>query len=379
MIEVTLPVWIGLLTHAPAQVAGVAAAELLAGFAAGPLAGVLADRRPPRRTMLVCDVLRLLVLLALVVAPPRTTVPCIYGAGFVVACLTRFFNPARSVLLTAIVAADAIPRAQALTQATQSLALIAGPALGALLLLGGGPRLGIALDATSFGLSALTLLFVRAPAPPPPGPRQSARDALRSLGRDLAGGLGIVQRHRGLCALLAASIALSLVGNLWFAVDLFFVQRSLHAPADQVGFLWTAAGIGGLLGSAGLAAAGARYSPRLVLLCGLGLRGLAILWYAGTTRYAAALPAAGAAGLAEALALVTMGSLTLRWAPAQAVGRVSALLESAGQVGALVALVVIARLQDVLAPAQILTSCGAALVVATGATWLLLRERHGDA
>ena len=131
----------------------------------GPLAGVLVDRWPPRRMMLVCDVLRLLLMLSLVIVPRAAVVPWIYAISFAVACVTQFFAPAKSVLVAMIVAPAVIPRAQALSQAAQSATLIAGPALGAAILVALGPRLGVALDAVSFGASALALLFVRA-APP---------------------------------------------------------------------------------------------------------------------------------------------------------------------------------------------------------------------
>jgi len=51
-----------------------------------------------------CDLRRLLLVLSLVIAPAGATVPWIYGVGFATACLTRVFNPAKNVLLTAVVA-----------------------------------------------------------------------------------------------------------------------------------------------------------------------------------------------------------------------------------------------------------------------------------
>jgi hypothetical protein len=56
VIEVTLPVRVGLLTGSPSQVAGVAATATLPALLAGPFAGVLADRWDPRKTMIACAV-----------------------------------------------------------------------------------------------------------------------------------------------------------------------------------------------------------------------------------------------------------------------------------------------------------------------------------
>lgn len=182
-------------------------------------------------------------------------------------------------------------------------------------------------------------------------------------------GVGLTLRERRLRPLLLVSAVTALVGSLWFAVDQFFVARSLHVSADHVGFLWAASGLGGLLGSAGLALRGERVALRRALLAGLGLRGLALLWYASMTRFGWALPAACVAGLGDGLIVVALGSLLLRRAPPSALGRVTAVFESAGQLGALAALGALAGLQGVLVPRQILLLCALALLGACAATW----------
>src|SRR5947209_8285248 len=58
LIEVTFPIWVGILTNDPTHVAVVAATEVLPAFCIGPLAGACADRWNPRTTMMVWDLLR---------------------------------------------------------------------------------------------------------------------------------------------------------------------------------------------------------------------------------------------------------------------------------------------------------------------------------
>ena len=55
IIEVTLPIWVSLLTNDPTQVALIAATEVLPALCFGPFAGTYADRWNPRTTMIVCD------------------------------------------------------------------------------------------------------------------------------------------------------------------------------------------------------------------------------------------------------------------------------------------------------------------------------------
>jgi MFS family permease len=97
MVEVTLPVWVGMLTGSPGHVAGVAAAEILPSLLAGPFAGALADRLDARKAMIVCDLVRAVLVLSLLLAPVSLLVPCVYAVGFLVALVGLLFNPAKNV------------------------------------------------------------------------------------------------------------------------------------------------------------------------------------------------------------------------------------------------------------------------------------------
>lgn len=61
--------WLGLISGSPGQVAGLVVAQTLPALVLGPLAGVLADRWNPHRTMIVCDLLRGALVFSLVFVP----------------------------------------------------------------------------------------------------------------------------------------------------------------------------------------------------------------------------------------------------------------------------------------------------------------------
>lgn len=65
LLEITLPVWTGLVTKSPIQVAGVAAAELLPSLIVGPFAGVIAERFNPKIIMVFTDLFRAAIVLML--------------------------------------------------------------------------------------------------------------------------------------------------------------------------------------------------------------------------------------------------------------------------------------------------------------------------
>lgn len=137
MAEVTLPVWIGILTGSPESVAGIVAVEALPSIIAGPFAGVLADRLNARTTMFVCDLLCGLLILSPLFVPSRFVLPSVYVVGFGVQVVSLLFNPSKNILIRSTIPEDQINKALGLSRTTQSAALVLGPVVGSGLLLWG--------------------------------------------------------------------------------------------------------------------------------------------------------------------------------------------------------------------------------------------------
>ncbi len=376
VIEVTLPVWVGLLTGSPSQVAGVAIAETLPALLAGPFAGVLADRWDPRKTMLACDVLRALLILSLLFAPPSLLLPCIYIAGFSMSLVGLFFNPSKNLAIRSVIGEDQITRAQGLSRTTESIALILGPVAGSGVLLLFGPAAGLAFDALTFCMGAVAVGLVRMPGRDGVERAGSAPATARGLLMELRAGVRLTLRSVHLVTALAVNVVVSVVGYVWFAVDIFFVEGSLGAPRESVGFLWTASGAGGLVGGLAVVAAAARLGQSRLLLAGLGAKGSALVWYSLMTSYAWALPAAFASGFGGALLSVAMGGILMQRTPQSALGRVTALFETSAQVASIVGILAVGVLEDVLAPWQMLLASGLTVCAAFVGAALRL-ARHG--
>ncbi len=379
MIEVTLPVWVGLLTASPSHVAGVAAAETLPALLVGPFAGVLADRWDPRKTMIACDILRTLLILTLLVAPAPLLLPCIYIVGFSMSLVGLFFNPSKNLAISSVIGEDQITRAQGLSRTTESVALILGPVLGSGVLLLFGPAAGLAFDALTFCVGAVAVTLVRLPGCAGAKRVDRASATLPRLLMELHAGVRITLQSADLVTVLAVNMLVSVVGYIWFAVDIFFVEASLGAPRESVGFLWTASGAGGLVGGLAVVAAAARVRQSRLLLAGLGVKGAALVWYSLMTSYAWALPAAFASGFGGALLSVAIGGILMQRTPQSVLGRVTALFETLAQLASIVAILAVAVTEDVLAPSQMLLGCGLAVctVFVALAPWLGRRGESG--
>ena len=77
------------------------------------------------------------------------------------------FTPAALAALPSVVEKRRLPAASALYGAVMDLGFVTGPALGALALLAGGPEAILAVNAVTFGISAVVLASIRFGAPPP--------------------------------------------------------------------------------------------------------------------------------------------------------------------------------------------------------------------
>ena len=155
--------------------AGVFVAALVPGIILGPVAGVLADRWHPRRTMIVSDLARGLLILLLMRA---ISLPQIYAISFAVSCFSSFFAPAQAITIPLLVPRAGLLAANARMQQSMQVARMAGPALASALVAALGERICYAADSASFFLSAwmLATLCYTPPVRPVPAPH-----ALREL------------------------------------------------------------------------------------------------------------------------------------------------------------------------------------------------------
>ncbi len=300
----TLPVWVGMLTGSPGHVAGVAAAEILPSLLAGPFAGALADRLDACKAMIVCDPVRAVLVLSLLLAPVSLLVPRVYAIGFLVALVGLLFNPAKNVTPSS----RSSGRNRQAARATESAALVLGPTLGSAVLLAFGPAAGLVFDALTFVARAGAVASVTVPRPL--SGDGSAVSPVRGLVAEVGEGFRVVRRDADLLATLAAGSVVYLAGVVWFSVDvrpLWACRRRASAPCGPPP--------GRALGGLAALAAQRRVSWKVLIPAGLAVNGAALLWYALSTNYAWALAASCVSGLGGSLVAVAAGSAMMLRSP----------------------------------------------------------------
>lgn len=311
-------------TRSAAWVGAVAASRLLPYVLVSPLAGVLADRAGFRRVMVVSAAVRGALCLALagVLVGPADPLAVVALLFLLTAAGTPCYPAMAAAVSEEVPSADLAP-ANALLTGVETLAFVAGPALGGFALLATSPTGVLAANAALFAAVLLVATL---------GPRPviDLRAAASVDDEDRAWWSGA----RAVRLAPAAHVPMLLVVavNLLYGtavVGIVLVGDQLTAGSHRgLGLLNGALGIGGVVG---LVAAGAldraarplRLLALLTALTGGSLVLLAVMPWLSAAVVLLAITGAGAV-LAEVLALTAIQ----RAVPLQEVARVFGILDA---------------------------------------------------
>lgn len=252
-------------TESAAALSVVLAAQAIPLLIWTPVGGVWADRFGQRRTMIVCDLSRLVLHGALAAAILSGAVALwqVIVIEILFSVASAFFRPAAKSLLPETVPAAEMQQATAMGGLAKNLADFAGLGLGTAVVVGIGAGWAFAFDALTFLLSALLLLRVSS------GRRRAPADGSRldwgSFVADLAEGFREVRSHPWLWRTLAAfCIALFAGIAPWLVLGPEVAQEQYGAIAVY-GVVSTMMGLGTVLGSV----VGYGWRPRYPLRAGI--------------------------------------------------------------------------------------------------------------
>jgi MFS family permease len=262
------------VTQAPFALALVLGASAVTTGLFTLVGGVLADRLGPRALMLGSDVARFVLMAALAALAILTTPPL--WALIVISALlgigTGLFYPASQAMVPFLVPREDLQAANSFEQLTMQSSNFVGPGLAGLLLGATQLAFGFVVDAASFAVSVVSLVFVRVARRP--GREAEERPAAQG---GLAGGLadlGEAFRFLGRTPFLLTLLGLSLLGNFalqgMFEVALPLLLKQMVGVADgprALGIIVSGFGLGSILGviAAGVAH-GIRHKPLVGIL-----------------------------------------------------------------------------------------------------------------
>lgn len=238
--QVALSAMIYRLTGQATMVAALALATNLPVFLASPWAGVLADRHDRVRIMLICDLLRALLVLGLLLVHDARTLPLALLIVALTETLSAFFEPASAAVLPSVVTAEELGPALALSSASWSTMLALGAACGGLITAQLGDRAAFLANSASFLLSAALIVGLR--SAPPAGEARPMHPWA-----DLLEGFRHVAAHPRLAALLLIKFSFGMGTGVLTLLTILPLQV-FHAGEAGVATLFSARGLGALAG-----------------------------------------------------------------------------------------------------------------------------------
>lgn len=262
------------LEATPAQMGTLETLRAAPVLLLGLFAGVWVDRLRRKPILIWADLGRagLLGLAAWAALSNSLRMEHLYVVGFVVGALTIFFNIAYRAYLPALVARKRLVGANSRLSASESVAEIASPGLGGLLVQLVGAPLTLMMDSGSFLLSALFVGWIHKtelPRRAVAGP-----DSTETVWREIRAGLDFVYQHSILRALVGAAATRNFFGGFFAALYGLYVLRTLGLNATTLGILIGTGGLGALIGSLWAGRISRRLGPGRALLATLFVGGV---------------------------------------------------------------------------------------------------------
>ncbi len=237
-----------LLGASPFQVGLLAACENLAFPLLGLVAGVYVDRLRRRPIMIVCDLGRMAALASVPIAffANGLTMTQLYAVALITGVGTVFFDVSYQSYLPALISRADLVEGNSKLQVTGAIAQMLGPALAGFLIQVVGAARAVTVDAGSFLVSVASLWWIRRPEPEPrPGDGTSARGFFS----EMLEGIRFVFGNATIWKIAGSTATSNLGSNIFFAVFLIFVYRTLHLTPGVIGIVFAVGAIGGLLGA----------------------------------------------------------------------------------------------------------------------------------
>ncbi|SDZ07928.1 Na+/melibiose symporter [Amycolatopsis xylanica] len=233
------------LAATPFEMGLLTAAEQAAFLVLGLPAGVWVDRLRRRPVMLAADFARAALLLSVPVAwwlgvltlTQLIVVALLAGAG------TLFFDVAYQSYLPSLISREHLLEGNSKLQASMSVAQVAGPGLGGVLIQLVSAANAVLATGLGFLGSALCLLRIRT-AEPAPAPHEKAK-----LRVQITEGLRFVFRERNLRAITISTATGSVGNGIFLAVMMIFFSRTLGLPAAGIGLVLAIGSAFGVLGA----------------------------------------------------------------------------------------------------------------------------------
>ncbi|MEO5918739.1 MAG: MFS transporter, partial [Candidatus Limnocylindrales bacterium] len=312
-----LPLLVLALTGSGLAMGVVGALQTLPDLVLGMVAGALADRSDRKRMMFLADLGRaiLIALIPISVLLEGPTMAVILVVAAPMSILRSFFLAGYTASVPALVGRSQVGRANSYFEAIYSVGFIIGPAIAGVLAATIGPGPTLAIDAVSFAVSGLGLLFVKRDLRAPiDRPRERLLAEIRE-------GIDFILAHPTLRVVILFWGAVSILTAPLVSALAVHVIRDLGLAASVLGIILAAYGVGTVTGAL-LTARSGRLAAAPILLGGTVVTGTMLVVLAVAASTPVFLAAAFVSGIAQSMVLLTYITLRTNLSPDELLGRI---------------------------------------------------------
>ncbi|WHZ15681.1 MAG: putative MFS-type transporter [Nitrospira sp.] len=271
------------ITGSPLKTTMIGLLQTLPPILFGPFIGVIVDRVPKKILLISSDLIRAVVLgvIPCLIPVESFSIERLYLMVFVHAVASAVFGPALTAAIPSLVSRHEFTAANALLQTTTSIGIIVGPVLSGVGIATMSSQEVLCVNAVSYVVSASCFLFVRF-APTESAPAGDA--SLAGTFRDVKEGFHyVLSRQRIILMLIGAASMYTFATSAFSTLFPVFGKKLLDLGPIEVGYLWSAFGVGLLLVSLGLVSLSSWTLPRRIQLmslssCVSGLAMLGLIW-----------------------------------------------------------------------------------------------------
>jgi MFS family permease len=276
-----LPLLAALLTRDPLAVALIAALNSLPWIVFELIAGEIVDRSDRRRLMIFGNLIRAAAIgiVAILVATDSIELWSLGALAFAIGIAETLVDTSWEAIVPRLVETKNLAAANGRTQAAEWTAdELIGPPIGGLLF-AATAALPFFINGGAFVIAALLVATI-------PGTFRAEREVahgLKAMRQEIGEGIKWLWQHRVLRALSLMAGTANLMGTAMFAVFVLFAQEILGVDDVGFGLMFSALGIGGIIGAALSHRTERRFGTGTLLLASMGGISLAALTVALTS------------------------------------------------------------------------------------------------
>ncbi|GAT70685.1 MFS transporter [Planomonospora sphaerica] len=219
----------------PVEVGVLGTLRFLPFFLLAPLAGLVADRVSRRSIMIAADLGRFLALASIPVAfaLDAVTLPHLYVVAAVVGVLTTFFEVSYQSWLPQLIGTENLVEGNTKLQISRSLAEAVGAGAGGALMQVLGAARAVTVDAFTFLISLVALLFIRHREV-----RERVEGRRNSAAADMKEGMRTLFGTPVLRSLFVSNVVVNFGAAIGDALILVYAYNVLGLSPGQVGIAW---------------------------------------------------------------------------------------------------------------------------------------------